>query len=202
VTQTVLVLNADWTPLRVVSWERAVTLLLEGKVAMVEAYAGRMIRSTSMGIPHPAVVVLRRYQAFRTRVRFNRQNVLARDRYTCVYCGLRPVRAGGKPDLSELTLDHVVPRAQSVLGRVRTMYGDRVPVTCWDNVVTACVPCNAAKADRTPAEAHMPVRVRPRAPTGIDLVWMALLQVDVPDEWRDWLPPESPWRDYWTAELE
>src|SRR5688500_14968181 len=28
-TQTVLVLNADWTPLRVVPWERAVTLLLE-----------------------------------------------------------------------------------------------------------------------------------------------------------------------------
>lgn len=201
-TQTVLVLNADWTPLRVVTWERAVTLLLEDKVALVEAYAGRMIRSPTRGFPHPAVVVLRRYQAFRTRVRFNRQNVLARDRYTCQYCGTRPVRPSGKPDLSELTLDHVVPRAQSVLGRVRTVEGHHVPITCWDNVVTACVPCNASKADRTPSEARMPLRTRPRAPSGIDLVWMALVQVEVPDEWRDWLPAESPWRDYWTAELE
>jgi 5-methylcytosine-specific restriction endonuclease McrA len=201
-TQTVLVLNADWTPLRVVPWERAVTLLLEDKVSLVEAYAGRFIRSASMGIPHPAVVVLRRYQAFRTRVRFNRQNVLARDGYTCQYCGARPTRPSGKPDLAELTLDHVIPRARSVDGRVRTLDGEVIPVTCWDNVVTACVTCNADKADRTPAEARMPLRLRPRAPSGLDLVWMAVLQVDIPDEWRDWLPAGSPWRDYWTAELE
>jgi 5-methylcytosine-specific restriction endonuclease McrA len=202
VTRTVLVLNADWTPLRVVPWERAVTLLLEDKVSLVEAYAGRFIRSASFGLPHPAVVVLRRYQSFRNRVRFNRQNVLARDSYACQYCGARPVRQSGRPDLSELTLDHVVPRARSVNGRVPVAEGGTVSVTCWDNVVTACVPCNAKKADRTPAEARMPLRVRPRSPSGLDLLWMALLQVEVPDEWRDWLPEGSPWREYWTAELE
>lgn len=201
-TQTVLVLNADWTPLRVVPWERAVTLLLEDKVSLVEAYAGRFIRSPSVGLPHPAVVVLRRYQAFRTRVRFNRQNVLARDSYTCQYCGVRPNRPSGKPDLAELTLDHVVPRARSIDGRVRLGDGQVVSVTCWDNVVTACVSCNARKADRTPVEARMPLRTRPRSPNGLDLVWMAVLQVDIPDEWREWLPDGSPWRDYWTAELE
>ncbi|MEQ1570295.1 MAG: HNH endonuclease [Myxococcota bacterium] len=201
-TQTVLVLNADWTPLRVVPWERAVSLLLEDKVSMVESYAGRVIRSASLGIPHPAVVVLRRYQAFRSRVRFNRQNVLARDSYTCQYCGTRPVRASGKPDLGELTLDHVVPRAQSADGRVRAADGRMVALTCWDNVVTACVACNASKADRTPVEAKMPLRQRPHVPSGLELVWMAVLQVDIPDEWREWMPAGSPWRDYWTAELE
>lgn len=199
---TVLVLNADGTPLRVVSWERAVSMLLEDKVAMVEAYAGRMIRSASFGMPHPAVVVLRRYQAFRNRVRFNRQNVLARDSYTCQYCGRRPTRASGRPDLGELTIDHVIPRAQARGGQVVLKDGERVPVTCWSNVVTACVPCNANKADRTPAEARMPLRRTPRPPTGMDLLWMAVLQVDVPEEWRDWLPAGSPWRDYWTVELE
>jgi 5-methylcytosine-specific restriction endonuclease McrA len=198
----VLVLNADGTPLRVVPWERAVTMLLDDKVAMVQAYAGRMIRSASVGIPHPAVVVLRRYQAFRNRVRFNRQNVLARDGYACQYCGARPARPGGRPDLTELTLDHVVPRARSVQGQVVLVDGTRAPVTCWSNVVTACVQCNADKADRTPGEARMPLRRWPRPPGGMDLLWMAVRQVEVPEEWRDWLPEASPWRDYWTAELE
>lgn len=197
-----LVLNADWTPLRVVPWERAVTLLLEDKVSLVEAYAGRFVRSASFGVPHPAVVVLRRYQSFRNRVRFNRQNVLARDSYACQYCGVRPVRPSGRPDLSELTLDHVVPRARSSNGRVPLPDGGTVAVTCWDNVVTACVACNARKRDRTPTEARMPLRARPRNPSGLDLLWMALMQVDVPDEWLDWLPDGSPWREYWTAELE
>ena len=49
---------------------------------------------------------------------------------------------------------------------------------------------------------RMPLRAHPRSPVGMDLVWMAVLQVDIPDEWRDWLPAGSPWRDYWTAELE
>lgn len=195
-------LNADWTPLRVVPWERAISLVLEDKVSTVETYGDRFIRSTSLAIPHPAVVVLRRYQAFRTRVRFNRQNVLVRDGYACQYCGVKPVRPSGRPDLAELTLDHVVPRARSVHGYVRLSDGARVPVTCWDNVVTACVACNARKADRTPEEARMPLRTRPRVPGGMDLLWMALMQVEIPNEWRDWLPPGSPWRDYWTAELE
>jgi 5-methylcytosine-specific restriction endonuclease McrA len=201
VTRTVLVLNADWTPLRVVPWERAVSLLLEEKVSLVESYAGRFIRSASVGVPHPAVVVLRRYQSFRNRVRFNRANVLARDSYTCQYCGAKPVKSSGRPDLTELTLDHVVPRAQSTAGRIVLSDGRTVSVTCWENVVTACVPCNARKADRTPAEAKMPLRARPRIPSGLDLLWMALVQVNIPTEWRDWLPAGSPWRDYWTAEL-
>jgi 5-methylcytosine-specific restriction endonuclease McrA len=201
-TRGVLVLNADWTPLRVVSWERAICLLLEDKVALVEAYAGRMIRSATSGVPYPAVVVLRRYQSFRDRVRFNRQNVLARDGYSCQYCGLRPVRPTGRPDLSELTLDHVVPRSRSERGRVRLKNGEYVAVTGWDNVVTACVECNANKANQTPEEARMPLRVRPRSPNGLDLLWMALRQVEIPDEWRDWLPDGNPWKDYWTAELE
>lgn len=201
-TQGVLVLNADWTPLRVVPWERAVCLLLEDKVSLVQAYTGRMIRSASTGIPHPAVVVLRRYQSFRDRIRFNRQNVLARDGYTCQYCGAAPVRPSGRPDLTELTLDHVVPRSRSEGGRVRLKSGHYAPVTGWDNVVTACVTCNADKANQTPDEASMPLRTRPRAPSGLDLLWMALRQVEIPDEWREWLPADSPWRDYWTAELE
>ncbi|MCB9696992.1 MAG: HNH endonuclease [Alphaproteobacteria bacterium] len=199
---SVLVLDADWTPLRVVTWQRAVVLLLEEKVSMVETYADRAIRSASAVFPRPAVVVLRRYHGMRGRVRFNRQNVLARDGYACQYCGVRPVRPSGRPDLSELTLDHVVPRSRSAKGKVRTADGQVVGVTSWSNVVACCVPCNSKKAARTPEEAKMPLRVRPRVPTGFDRLWMAVRTVEVPEEWRDWLPAQSPWKGYWTDELD
>jgi len=202
VLQGVLVLDADWTPLRVVPWERAVTLLLDEKVDLVRAVAGRFVRSVGSAVPHPAVVALRRYQGFRSRVRFNRQTVLARDGYTCAYCGRRPVRASGRPDLSELTLDHLVPRARSKDGKVALPDGRRVGVSSWENVVTACVECNGRKADRTPVEARMPIRSWPRAPSGLDLVRMAVVQVEIPFEWRDYLPVGSPWREYWTVDLE
>jgi 5-methylcytosine-specific restriction endonuclease McrA len=197
----VLVLDADWTPLRVVTWQRAIVMLLEDKVSMVDSYAGRAIRSATTALPRPAVVVLRRYHGMRGRVRFNRHNVLCRDDYTCQYCAARPRRANGKPDLSELTLDHVVPRARAVDGRVRDASGKVVSLTSWSNVVAACVACNGRKAARTPAEAKMPLRSLPRVPTGLDRLRMAVRQVEIPEEWRDWLP-DSPWNGYWTDDLD
>lgn len=197
----VLVLDADWTPLRVVTWQRALVLLFEEKVAMVQAYADHAIRTATTAFPRPAVVVLRRYHGLRERAKFNRANVLCRDDYTCQYCGHRPRRPSGKPDLAELTLDHVVPRAQAEDGRVKV--GDRwVGVTSWTNIVAACVACNARKGARTPAEAKMPLRSRPRVPTGLDRLRMAVRMESVPEEWRDWLPAGSPWRGYWTDELD
>jgi 5-methylcytosine-specific restriction endonuclease McrA len=197
----VLVLNADYTPLRVIPWQRAVTLLLDDKASLVESYAGRVVRSATEAMPWPAVVALHRYTRFRNRIRFNRQNVLARDAYTCQYCGTQPRRASGRPDLSELTIDHVVPRAHADrAGRIQ-LDGRHLPVTCWENVATACVPCNGVKADRTPRQARMPLAREPRVPNPIDLMWMALFSVDIPGEWREFLPEDSPWRDYWTADL-
>ncbi len=201
-TRTVLVLNADYSPLRVVPWQRAVVLLLDDKVSVVETYADQFVRSAHDALPHPAVVALNRYTRFRNRVRFNRQNVLARDHYTCQYCGTQPRRPSGRPELAELTIDHVVPRARAdAEGRV-VLDGRLRPVTCWENVATACVACNSEKADRTPAEVGMTLRRPPRVPSQLDVLWMAVFAVDIPDEWRDFLPEDSPWREYWTAELD
>ena len=41
----VLVLNADWSPLQVLPWERVICLVLDSKVAVVADYEGRQIRS-------------------------------------------------------------------------------------------------------------------------------------------------------------
>jgi len=71
----------------------------------------------------------------------NRREVLRRDHHTCQYCG----------STHNLTLDHVVPLSRG---------GSH----SWDNVVTACERCNQRKGNRTPEEANMPLRSKPRAP--------------------------------------
>ncbi len=201
-TTTALLLNADYRPIRVIPWVRALCLLLDGKADLVQRYHGRVLRSPSTALPWPAVVRLRRYVKVRTRARFSRQNVLARDGYRCCYCGVRP-RRGDRPDLKELTLDHVVPRAQAVRGRVRLPWcGDIVPVTSWRNIATACRDCNLVKADRTPAQAGMRLREIPKALGALDSFWISIVRVRIPDEWKLYLPENSRWRGYWTDELE
>lgn len=69
-----------------------------------------------------------------------RQAVLERDEYTCVYCGRRSGR---------LTLDHVVPVSRG---------GSSV----LENLVTACVGCNSAKATKTPEEWLAALEHQPR----------------------------------------
>jgi len=138
------------------------------------------------------------------KVRFNRSNLLARDGYQCQYCGVLPKTQGGSPNLEDLTLDHVVPRAQSRNGEVVLPWGSRkrVSVTCWENVVAACTDCNARKADRTPDQAKMKLMRIPHRPTPWDAVRMTLIKMKVPREWASYLPEDSAWRDYWDVELD
>ncbi|KPV50271.1 HNH endonuclease, partial [Kouleothrix aurantiaca] len=130
----VLVLNASYEPLRIVSVRRAMVLLLQEKAELVEAAAERL-RAQGAAYAVPLVVRLVRYVAIpRTRrLPCSRRLVITRDRESCQYCGAQPGRA-------HLTLDHVVPRAQG-------------GTTCWENVVAACAACNHRKANRTPAQA-------------------------------------------------
>lgn len=198
----VLVLDRAYTPHRIVSWQHAVVLLLEDKARSVEDYAGRFVRSTSRAMPWPAVIALVGGVGRRRSIRFNRLNVLARDGYGCVYCGKRPQK-NGRPWLAELTLDHVVPRARSKDHQVVLPDGRRVPVTCWENVVTCCIACNTKKADRTPAQVGLVLKRWPRAPTAFESVGIDLMRVRIPEEWKAWVPEQSAtWRDYWTVELD
>lgn len=198
--QAVLVLNADYSLLEVVSWQQAVSMLVMEKVRLVEEYAGKVLRSASMTMPFPAVVVRTQYVRAKRRVRFSRKNILARDAYTCQYCGAKPRKSSGAPDLAALTIDHVVPRAHSREGWV-TSGGQRVRITSWENVITACEPCNSLKADRTPQQAGLQMRKKPRPPSALDIAWMGLFRLDIPTEWQDYLPDASPWKGYWDVEL-
>jgi len=147
----VLVLNATYEPLNIVSVRRAVILVLKEKAEIVEA-TEEVLRSERLTVPVPLVIRLLAYVKipYHLSLPLTRRTVLARDRYTCQYCGARP----GK---SELTLDHVIPR-------------HRGGQTVWENVVTACRACNQRKGGRTLEEAGMRLLSKPFRPRYVALV--------------------------------
>lgn len=172
-----LVLNADYTPLSYYplslwSWQDAVKACFLERVAVVAHY-DRTIRSPGLEMALPSVVALRQYVKPARNPAFTRFNLFLRDRFACQYCGAH----------DELTFDHVVPRA----------YGGR---TTWQNVTTACAPCNLRKGGRTPAEAHMLPRQRPFQPSHHQLLenGRAFPPHHCHATWRDFL--------YWDVELE
>ena len=171
-----LVLNATYEPIKIVDWQRAITLWCQGKVEIVATH-DREVRAVTFSFRLPSIVRLLRFVKTRMRtdyVPFTRATIYARDNFECQYCGQAF-------ESEELTFDHVVPVAQ----------GGRKD---WTNIATACVPCNKRKGARTPEEAGMRLKRPPRkpAPTAALRVTVGLRRV--PESWRDYL--------YWNAELE
>lgn len=172
-----LVLNATYEPLKIVDWQRAVTLFYRGKVEIVAEH-DREVRAVTFTFKLPAIVRLLRFVKSRGRgevVPFTRANIYARDGYSCQYCG-------ETFSDKDLTFDHVVPAAQG---------GTRG----WENIVTACMPCNREKGARTPGEAGMALLRHPKRPTRQSVLLRVSLGVrTAPACWRDYL--------YWNVELE
>ncbi len=162
----VLVLNATYEPLNIVSVQRAIVLLLKDKAEVVEA-AKRKIRAERIAIDWPLVIRLVTFVPIPRRLPLplSRRTVLARDLYTCQYCGAQPVK-------QELTLDHVIPRS-------------RGGATTWENVVAACGPCNRRKGDRLSEEANMLPLTKPTRPRFLAIVLMGEANAHV--AWRKYL---------------
>lgn len=134
-----LVLNANYRPLSVYPlsiwpWEDAVKAVVSDRVEVIETYDIE-IRSPSISMLLPSVLVLRHYDNPNRPAPLTRANLFVRDNWTCQYCNTR------LPS-SELTFEHILPRS-------------RGGATSWVNLVAACVPCNLRKCDRTPKEAKM-----------------------------------------------
>lgn len=196
-----LVLNADFTPHDVVTWQQAWSMVHRGVAYLLRAYDGKVIRSVRASFAWPAVIVLKKLSSRRS-LRCTRENLFARDHYMCGYCGMQPKTLGGNPDLSALTFDHVVPRAQCKDGKTVVLPdGRRVGLTSWSNLLTSCGRCNLNKRDRTPAQAGMTPRFWPFKPNPVESVMIQLRRMKIPDEWKESLPLNSPWRDYWNSEL-
>ena len=138
----VLVLNQNYEPLNICQVRRAIVLLYHNKAEMLENGSG-FIQSVNYTFPVPSVIRLARLiKRPRPQPKLTRTEVFHRDGYTCQYCGQAT---------RQLTLDHVIPRYQG---------GEHV----WQNVVSACVPCNRRKASRTPDEAGMRLIRQPSPP--------------------------------------
>ncbi|NNE43274.1 MAG: HNH endonuclease [Gemmatimonadetes bacterium] len=161
--QPALVLNRHWVPVHLTTARHALMLLYQSVARAVHPTdltlhrfqtwsdlrmpdEANYVHTVNSQIPLPEIVVLEHYgKVPRRSVAFNRKNLFVRDQNRCQYCRRRL-------ETRELTIDHVVPRAQG-------------GTSTWENCVLACVPCNRRKAHRTPAEARMfllrePVRPR------------------------------------------
>jgi 5-methylcytosine-specific restriction endonuclease McrA len=142
----VLLLNASYEPLGVISIPRALRLVWKDTAEVIELDGDRVLRSPRFVFPVPSVVRLIEYIDVRKRqgrASNMRASVILRDRYRCQYCGV-------KGNAFELTLDHILPRSRG---------GRTVP----ENLCAACKPCNQRKGDRTPEEARMPLLSNPCA---------------------------------------
>jgi len=162
------VLDQSYLPHRIVSWQRAVCMLFDGKAEIVEEGAGTL-RSPSIEMAMPSVVRLRgrARSARRPPIRFSRINVMTRDGFRCQYCGV-------KLAMCKLSYDHVLPRSRG--GK-----------TNWENVVTACTPCNSKKGDRTPSEAGMSLLKTPVKPSWLPVTSHRFVLHRVPREWYPYL---------------
>jgi 5-methylcytosine-specific restriction endonuclease McrA len=176
-----LVLDASYQPVAVIGWQRAVTLLFEGKIEVIEEYEDAFIRSVTIELKMPSVVrFLRAIRGRKRAIKFSRDNVYVRDGGKCQYCGDKVPRA-------KLTYDHVLPRA---------MGGG----TNWNNVVICCYDCNQKKSCRTPEQAHMKLLSIPAKPKKLpdSMRFTFTLQKNTPDSWRQWVTSVA----YWGGELE
>lgn len=164
-----LVLNASFEPLHIVSWQRAIQLLFQGKVEVVEE-SDQEIRTVRLTIKVPAVLRLLNYVPLARKkniVRFSRVNVFLRDQNRCQYCG-------GKFNKNHLTLDHVIPIVQG---------GQK----SWENIVTACKPCNQRKGGRTPQQAGLHLVRKPRQPDWLPTANLQLGITRTPERWKFYL---------------
>ena len=172
-----LVLNADYRPLSYYPlslwpWQDAIKAVFLERVNIVSNY-DIAVHSPSFEMQLPSVVSLKTYLKPAQYPAFTRFNLFLRDSFLCQYCG----------DPQELTFDHVIPRR---LGGQTT----------WENVITACAPCNLRKGGKLPKDAGMIPRQKPFRPTVNELHknGRRFPPNYLHDSWRDYL--------YWDSELE
>lgn len=163
----VLVLNQGYEPLNVCRVRRAIVLLQQNRAEMLENGSG-FIHSASFEFPVPSVIRLASMvrRPHRLERKLTRLEVFRRDQHTCQYCGRQS---------RQLTLDHVVPRYRG---------GEHT----WENVVSACVPCNRRKAGRTPQEAGMKLVHQPSVPHDSAFFYIYAHYPHFRQEWRKYLP--------------
>ncbi len=192
-SEPALVLNRSWFPIGTTTVRDAICLVYRAAAVALDPHdcsvhdfdswaALRVaenepcIRTVRLRLRIPEVIVLNVYDSVpRHRVAFSRRNIYKRDRFQCQYCG-------AKPPLTELTVDHVLPRSEG--GR-----------STWGNCVLACLRCNRRKANRTLVTSAMHLLRAPHEPH-----WSPCIAIPLAKRRASWEQFVS--EQYWNVELE
>ena len=195
INSSVLVLNRTFVPINIITVKRAFCMLYTGIAMAVgesfrtfdyESWSELKIKEDddTIGLPNrtikiPWVIALVTYDRMPyNKIKLSRANIYIRDRNRCQYCGKVFPR-------SELTIDHIIPRA----------YGG---ATTWENVVCCCVSCNRKKGGRTPEDAGLKLLSKPKKPRWTPFFKLTIQELKR-EEWEPFLNVID--RAYWTLEL-
>jgi len=197
----VLVLNKHYMAIRIVGVRRAFSLLFRDLAEVISLEQGAYsnydfqswceasqfrrnfepdghdwVSTVNFHIAVPRIIRLLFFDRLpRSKVKFNRRNIFARDRNHCQYCGRHY-------PTSELSLDHVIPRSMGGL-------------SVWENIVCACTKCNVKKGGRTPKQAGMSLITKPARPKRNPLIHVHLGHQRY-SSWKQFLD-----HAYWSVEL-
>ena len=162
-----LLLDSSFSPVEVIDWKRAIILLLTGRAEAIDSYEEINIRSPRLTLQLPKTLRLFNLHRSSRTVKFSRFNVIFRDNFECQYCG----KSG---TVKDLTIDHVVPLSRGGKNK-------------WENVVTACSPCNSKKGNKLLKEMGLRLKRDPYRPKWTPQIIIKLKDSD-PSEWEAWLP--------------
>lgn len=141
--QSILVLNASYEPLSIVSAHRGLNLIFSNKAVPLDE-SEHVFRSADVEIKLPYVIKMNYFvkKKINTKeVPFSRKGVLIRDNHKCAYCG-----KGAN------TIDHIVPKS-------------RGGTNSYSNAVACCNKCNSKKANFLLHEINMKLRWQPTHPS-------------------------------------
>ncbi|MDE2425767.1 MAG: HNH endonuclease [Elusimicrobia bacterium] len=165
-----LVLNSNFQPVTIVSWQKAVVLWYKNKAEVIDSY-NKDIRSVNSSIKAPSIIrLLNLYSRKKKLIKFSRSIIYRRDRGRCGYCNKRI-------SLSASTLDHLIPVSKG-------------GATNWSNVVNCCYSCNNSKGNKTPEEAGMSLQVKPCKPSSLPPE-ILLKKIDMPSSWAAFMTSEE-----------
>lgn len=175
-----LLLNADYSPICLVPWKRAIMWSVRAdieynySIEILEYFSDSYIYgSEDKKYYLPMVARIKRFINLRTKhIKFSRHNVFLRDDHTCQYCGI-------KLPAHQLTYDHVIPKSNM----------KNIKATTWTNVVACCLRCNSKKGNRTPSQANMSLIQKPCEPTDktryLPIVReLSIIKEDIPEQWK------------------
>ena len=191
----ILLLNSTYEPLEFISEKKAIKLIIFNKVEPISYWevgiryyqgfcfvcgakssyktCSKHCNENLILTPNlyflPSIIRLKKYIPLNKRgKRYGRNLIFKRDDFICQYCNKKL-----KP--KKLTIDHVLPRSMG--GK-----------TNWENCVTSCIACNQYKADRTPKQANLELKNKPKRPNSP--IWDEYQSIDQKhSDWAHYIIP-------------